>query len=51
MDKQKRIEELEDNIAAYKRMLEMMPNDTVLGRLCVLSLIKKDERKLQMLQV
>lgn len=40
-----KIETCEANIYSYREMLKMMPEDTLLGRLCVNSLIKKEERK------
>lgn len=35
-----------ENIEGYERMLKIMPEETLLGRLCVISYLKRERKKL-----
>lgn len=37
----------EEKLKNYKNMLKIMPEDTILGRLCIVSYIKREEKKIQ----
>ena len=43
------VEQTKQNIANYQKMLQLMPEDTVLGRLCITAYLKREERKLRSL--
>lgn len=47
MDINSKIEKAKSNIEGYKKMLNEMPEDTFLGRLCIKAYIKREERKLK----
>jgi len=38
-----------ENIKGYEEILKIMPEETIIGRLCVLSYIKRETRKLESL--
>ncbi len=35
-----------ENIEGYEKMLKIMPEETLLGRLCVISYLKRERKKL-----
>lgn len=35
-----------ENIEGYEKMLKIMPEETLLGRLCVISYLKKERKRL-----
>ena len=41
------IEQTKQNIENYQKILQLMPEDTILGRLCITAYLKREERKLQ----
>ena len=41
------IEQTKQNIENYQKMLQLMPEDTILRRLCITAYLKREERKLQ----
>ena len=41
------IEQTKQNIENYQKMLQLMPEDTILGRLCITAYLRREERKLQ----
>lgn len=45
-----KIAKCKENIEGYEKMLKLMPEDTLLGRLCVLSYIKHERKKLDALR-
>ena len=47
MDINSEIEKVKKNIEAYKKMLDEMPEDTFLGRLCIKGYLKREEKKLK----
>lgn len=49
MDIDAKIEKARSNIEGYRKMLDEMPEDTFLGRLCIKAYLKKEERKLKSL--
>ena len=49
MDIDAKIEKVKSNIKGYKKMLDEMPEDTFLGRLCIKAYLKREERKLKSL--
>lgn len=48
-NKQIEIEKIKENIQKYREMLEIMPMDTVLGRLSITACLKHEENKLKRL--
>lgn len=44
-----KIAKCKENIEGYEKMLKLMPEDTLLGRLCVLSYLKRERKKLDTL--
>lgn len=44
-----KISKCKENIEGYEKMLKLMPEDTLLGRLCVLSYLKRERKKLDTL--
>lgn len=49
MDLNKEIERVKENICYYERMLSMMPDDSILGRICLEAYLIKDRKKLKKL--
>lgn len=47
MNTNSEIEKIKKNIEGYKRMLNEMPEDTFLGRLCIKGYLKREEKKLR----
>ena len=47
MDINREIERAQKNIEGYKRMLDEMPENTFLGRLCIKGYLKREEKKLR----
>ena len=47
MDINREIERTQKNIEGYKRMLDEMPENTFLGRLCIKAYLKREEKKLR----
>jgi hypothetical protein len=47
MDINREIERTQKNIEGYKRMLDEMPENTFLGRLCIKAYLKREEKKLK----
>lgn len=47
MDIDYKIEIVKSKIESYKRILDEMPKDTFLGRLCIKGYIKREEKKLK----
>ena len=47
MDINHEIERTQKNIEGYKRMLDEMPENTFLGRLCIKAYLKREEKKLK----
>ena len=47
--KEEKIKESLERIETYKEMLKMMPETTLLARLCLISYIKNEERKIEKL--
>ena len=45
-----KISKCKENIEGYEKMLKLMPEDTLLGRLCVLSYLKRERKKLDALR-
>ena len=45
-----KIAKCKENIEGYEKMLKLMPDDTLLGRLCVLSYLKRERKKLDALR-
>lgn len=37
----------QEKLESYKEMLKIMPEDTILGRMCIISYIKREEKKIQ----
>lgn len=35
-----------ENIEGYEKMLKIMPEETLIGRLCVISYLKRERKKL-----
>lgn len=49
MDKASKIERVKQEIEDYKMMLRLMPEDTLIGRMCIKAYIKRSEKKLKKL--
>ena len=47
MDINSEIEKVKKNIEGYKKILNEMPEDTFLGRLCIKGYLKREEKKLR----
>ena len=45
-----KIAKCKENIEGYEKMLKLMPEDTLLGRLCVQSYLKRERKKLDALR-
>ena len=43
------IERVKENIDYYEKMLALMPEDTLLGRMCLEAYLRRDRRKLKKL--
>lgn len=51
MDIDLKISNAESNIEEFRRMLDVMPEDTFVGRLCIKAYLKREERRLKNLLV
>ena len=49
MNLDQEIERVKENIYYYERMLSMMPNDSILGRMCLEAYLRRNRRKLKKL--
>ena len=49
MNLDQEIERVKENIDYYEKMLDLMPEDTLLGRMCLEAYLRRDRRKLKKL--